>query len=160
MGGSHYKVPQAFQNLPSLQDIKLHQSTRSHQSTPTHQDQAPQGSFQHGENSRPLLSPEEERVYNFLWGGSIYEKSMMANSPSLERMNKIYDAHKKKGHSEEEIYQLHDGGDPLLINPGLLRDWQRKEKDKHLPQWQRDKAILDPKWGFVLELKNSPGTKG
>ena len=56
---------------------------------------------------KPERRTEEERVYNFWWGGSIWDDPK-PDEVSHYHMNRIYDAFKKHGFSEEMIYTLPD----------------------------------------------------
>jgi hypothetical protein len=139
---------------------QYHQSTQPRQDPESH---TTQETTHQRETGWPPCKSEEEQVYDFLWGGSIHA-TPSADASTLDRMNKIYDAHKKAGRSLAEIYEFHEtlfSDDPLRISipPGMLRTWQCEAMRTNERQRLHESAEIMRTWPYIQAL-NALDPKG
>jgi hypothetical protein len=87
---------------------------------------------------KPERDTEEKRVYNFWWGGSIWDDPK-PDELTYYHMNRIYDAFKKYDVSEDNIYTLPDT-DPKAesIRRGGFRITQ-DNSSRINPVWREEK---------------------
>ena len=69
---------------------------------------------------KPARGTEEERVYNWWWGGSIWDEPK-PDEVTWSVMNAAYDAHQERGDSEAAIYELAAREPNRFIGNGMLR---------------------------------------
>jgi hypothetical protein len=79
---------------------------------------------------KPEKGTEEEKVYNWWWGGSIWEDPK-PDEVTYSVMNEAYDLHKKYGDSEEKIKTLPETNPRKFISHGMLRyaQWDALRKN-------------------------------
>jgi len=78
---------------------------------------------------KPARGTEEERVYNWWWGGSIWEDPT-PDEVTWSVMNVAFEAHKERGDSEATVYSLATQEPNRFIGHGMLRlaQWKALQK--------------------------------
>ena len=93
---------------------------------------------------KPARGTEEERVYDFWWGGSIWHKPEPDEVTYLV-MNRAYDHYKNLGFSEEMIFHV-PNIDPvkrrITSYHGFLRERQLHERYSNPAMRQAENAAL------------------